>query len=233
VDRYYPYTLKRFHKEILDNPELHTIEGRSKEKIQIDVAVQLLLRLNQMHAAGIHHRDIKPANILIQLDHKGFPQVRIIDFGVAMDSSNVVMTDHDARGAPLYWDPAYVRAFRDAALVGERVQQLDYGLQADLWALGLTLWEWSSGKNLRSPKTVFPIAFIETYEQLQSTLGVDWDMEKVQDPTQLASVIYQMLNPDVKQRKKFNTQSALDQVIQIQKFQNSLEDPGFAFSGVF
>lgn len=43
------------------------------------IAFNLLIAVNQIHAAGIVHRDIKPGNILVDEDQT----VRICDFGLA------------------------------------------------------------------------------------------------------------------------------------------------------
>jgi len=48
----------------------------------LDIATQLLVALEEVHAAGVVHRDVKPDNIMICPGPRG-GQVKLLDFGIA------------------------------------------------------------------------------------------------------------------------------------------------------
>eukprot|EP00658_Telonema_sp_P-2_P060139 TRINITY_DN49142_c0_g1_i2.p1 TRINITY_DN49142_c0_g1~~TRINITY_DN49142_c0_g1_i2.p1 ORF type:complete len:195 (-),score=57.22 TRINITY_DN49142_c0_g1_i2:125-709(-) len=81
-----------------------------------------------LHARNIVHRDMKPQNILIGTNGT----VKIADFGFARRTSeSMVMTS--IKGTPLYMAP-------------EVVQEKPYNYTADLWSLGVILFELLVGK---------------------------------------------------------------------------------------
>ncbi len=95
---------------------------------------QIASGLAHAHAAGIVHRDLKPANIMAGPDG----HVRILDFGLARQSStdgatvSHLTTDGETLGTIAYMAPEQVRSEpADAA--------------ADVWALGVTLYEMLTG----------------------------------------------------------------------------------------
>ncbi|WP_050434039.1 serine/threonine-protein kinase [Chondromyces crocatus] len=91
------------------------------------------------HQVPIIHRDLKPANIFLHQEpgEEGEVVVKVLDFGVA---KNLAHSDgmHTAAGgtvgSPLYMSPEQVRAQRD----------VDH--RADLWSLGVVLFEMIAGQ---------------------------------------------------------------------------------------
>jgi serine/threonine protein kinase len=63
--------------------------------------IQLITIVTKVNSAGIIHRDINPTNILIVLDEKGNPQLRLCDFGFAVP----VKTKCDVIGVEYYMAP--------------------------------------------------------------------------------------------------------------------------------
>jgi non-specific serine/threonine protein kinase len=90
----------------------------------LHVARQLASALAAVHEAGIVHRDVKPANVLF--DAGG--NVRLSDFGIARTDDVGLTRTGIALGTPAYLAPEQMR--------GERADP-----RADLWALGVTMYE--------------------------------------------------------------------------------------------
>ncbi|MBN2172412.1 MAG: serine/threonine protein kinase, partial [Candidatus Krumholzibacteriota bacterium] len=96
----------------------------------LDLAVQAASGLKAAHAKGIVHRDVKPANIM--LDAEG--RATIMDFGLARTADATRLTqDGSTLGTAAYMAP-------------EQAQGLEAGPQADVWALGVVLFEMLTGR---------------------------------------------------------------------------------------
>jgi serine/threonine protein kinase len=77
-----------------------------------------------LHENGISHRDIKPHNVMLDpvhfTDPKLFPDVKIIDFGLATTQT----ADHPCLAGTVRWQPP---------------QNTIAGAKADVWAIGATI----------------------------------------------------------------------------------------------
>jgi serine/threonine protein kinase len=92
---------------------------------------QVAQALHYAHQRGIYHRDLKPGNIL--LDEHGNP--RITDFGLAVTQETQRGLKGQVAGTAAYMSPEQVRGEADW-ISG----------QADIWALGLILYEMLAGR---------------------------------------------------------------------------------------
>jgi serine/threonine-protein kinase len=90
---------------------------------------ELAAALGAAHARGVVHRDVKPANVLF--DASG--SVRLADFGIAKLLGGDLTRTGEVLGTPAYLAPEQV--------VGEPADH-----RADLWALGVTLYEMLVGR---------------------------------------------------------------------------------------
>jgi tetratricopeptide (TPR) repeat protein/predicted Ser/Thr protein kinase len=107
----------------------------------LDLGMQIVDALEAAHAAGIVHRDVKPANIFI--GSRG--HVKVLDFGIAkmrgVDAAQpdlTTMTETrrgEVIGTAAYMAPEQAR--------GETVDH-----RADIWSLGLVLYEMITGTRL-------------------------------------------------------------------------------------
>jgi WD40 repeat protein len=82
------------------------------------------------HELGIVHRDLKPGNVLLASD--GMPKVT--DFGLAKRAASDLTQTQDAAGTPAYMAPEQARAMKFV------------GPPADVWSLGVMLYEALAGK---------------------------------------------------------------------------------------
>ena len=92
------------------------------------------------HARGVVHRDVKPANVLIDVDG----HARLSDFGVARLSGEAGLTmTGDVVGTIAYMAPEQL----EQALVTERT---------DIYAVGLVLYEATTGRRFPTPSRTAP-----------------------------------------------------------------------------
>ncbi|CAE7581205.1 Prpf4b [Symbiodinium natans] len=96
---------------------------------------QILLGLRALRAAKVVHADLKPDNILMTLNKA---EIKICDFGSAMDASEQVKT--------AYLQPRYYRA-------PEIMLGVPYDMGIDMWSAGTTIYELATGKILFTGKT--------------------------------------------------------------------------------
>ncbi|XP_020520748.1 mitogen-activated protein kinase kinase 3 isoform X2 [Amborella trichopoda] len=100
------------------------------EPILASMVQRLLQGLNYLHSVRhLVHRDIKPANLLINL--KGEP--KITDFGISAGLENSMAMCATFVGTVTYMSP-------------ERIRNESYSYPADIWSLGLAIFECGTGE---------------------------------------------------------------------------------------
>jgi serine/threonine-protein kinase len=105
--------------------------GRLDDAAAIEAAAQMLDGLAHAHAHGIVHRDVKPANV--QLTQGDGVSVRLLDFGLAqIQEAETLTAIGDVPGTLAYISP-------------ERLAGRDATAAADVWAVGVVLWEALAG----------------------------------------------------------------------------------------
>jgi hypothetical protein len=123
----YEYVPGRTLRELLRAGELDDARA-------IEAAAQICDGLAHAHGAGILHRDVKPSNVLLAEDTERV-SARLLDFGLArMQEAETLTAQGDVPGTLAYISPERLR--------GERATQA-----ADVWAVGVMLWEALAGRH--------------------------------------------------------------------------------------
>lgn len=139
------------------------------------VAGQVCDGLAEAHRLGVVHRDLKSANIMI--DREG--SARIMDFGIAYAAETKGLTDHGALvGTPEYMAP-------------EQVEGADVDRRADIYSLGIILFEMSTGRVPFEGKTPLSVAM-----QHKSARPPDPRALNSQTPGGLSEIISKCLEKD-------------------------------------
>ncbi len=104
--------------------------------VLVDLMLPVLWALQVMHARGVVHRDLKPGNIFLSVGHGARLVPKVLDFGISsFRAANPTSDLPTARiGTPDYMSPEQVRG--DAVI----------DARADLWAIGVTLYECATGR---------------------------------------------------------------------------------------
>lgn len=130
--------------EYLDGQPLHRLErraARAKRSVSRDarltIVADVLAGLHHAHdltdydgtSLGIIHRDVTPQNIFITYDG----QIKVVDFGIAKAAGRAQETQHGVvKGKVRYMSPEQA--------TGESVDR-----RADIFAVGILLWEAATG----------------------------------------------------------------------------------------
>jgi ABC-type oligopeptide transport system substrate-binding subunit/DNA-binding SARP family transcriptional activator len=101
----------------------------------IEVARQVCAALEHAHAHGIVHRDLKPENVLVVRNTlaENAVTVKLVDFGLARSMASQVTTEGKITGTVYYLAPELA--------LGQA-----YDGRADLYALGVILYELTTGR---------------------------------------------------------------------------------------
>src|SRR4051795_3037814 len=112
--------------------------GAIDDRAALEVAAQIAEALAHAHGRGIVHRDVKPANVLLAQHSDARSDgidVRLLDFGLAqMAEFDTLTALGDVPGTLAYISP-------------ERLQGLTATEAADVWAVGVLLWEALAGQH--------------------------------------------------------------------------------------
>ncbi len=121
---------------ITDYCDQNNLQARQR----LNLFISVCQAIQHAHQKGIIHRDIKPSNILVTL-HDGVPVPKVIDFGIAkatqgeLTDKTVYTQLQEFIGTPAYMSP------EQAEMSG-----LDIDTRADIYSLGVLLYELLTGK---------------------------------------------------------------------------------------
>lgn len=95
----------------------------------VNIMLQLCDALSTAHNKGIYHRDLKPANVIVS----DTMQVKLVDFGIAKIAGSDISQTGQIIGTFAYMSPEQFS--------GSMIDQ-----RADIWSLGILLFELLSGQ---------------------------------------------------------------------------------------
>ncbi len=122
--------------ELLEGRSLDALIERGPMPIAqvANLGAQIARGLARAHDFHVIHRDLKPENIFISMDAAGHQTAKILDFGIARSLHDQRLTSAgQIFGTPQYMAP-------------ERVTSIDAGPSADLYSLGVILFEMLTGR---------------------------------------------------------------------------------------
>jgi serine/threonine-protein kinase len=114
-----------------------TERGPVPPRLAAGIGRQIADALAHAHAAGLIHRDIKPGNVLVDWREGGeMPRVKVTDFGIAKAAEGLgvdLTRTGTVLGTPRYLSP-------------EQIEGVEPDGRADLYALGVVLFEMLAGQ---------------------------------------------------------------------------------------
>lgn len=117
----------------------------------VEVLAQICDGLEEAHRAGIVHRDVKPSNIRVR-NVRGALQAKLLDFGLAKLAQDAHLTQSNTLlGTPYFTAPEVLRGAAPEA-------------KADLWAVGVVLYQALSGRRPFEAATPAGIHFKIVFE---------------------------------------------------------------------
>ncbi|MCB9914963.1 MAG: serine/threonine protein kinase [Planctomycetes bacterium] len=117
--------------------------------------------IQHAHHKGVIHRDIKPTNVLVTL-HDGVPVPKVIDFGIAKaTSAELTQKTLFTQYAQIIGTPEYM-APEQAELSG-----LDIDTRADVYSLGVLLYELLTGTKPFEIRTVLEVGYQELLRMIR------------------------------------------------------------------
>ncbi|MDW8242668.1 MAG: protein kinase [Thermogemmata sp.] len=171
--------------ELLQGCTLYSLleqEGRIGLERAVRIARQIAQGLAVAHEHGLVHRDVKPGNIWIE-PHNG-ERVKLLDFGLArLHEEGESLTETGAiLGTPAYMAPEQA--------CGEKVDA-----RADLWSLGVILYELTTGRKPFTGSNTLAVLSRIALEQPVPPQALNPDL-----PSELSTLILRLLEKEPAKR---------------------------------
>jgi eukaryotic-like serine/threonine-protein kinase len=171
--------------ELLQGQTLADVVERGRVSVErtLPIAIQIARALARAHDLEVIHRDLKPENVFLAESDDGSDLVKLLDFGIARSMQDTRLTGAgEVFGTPQYMAP-------------ERITSTEGGPSADLYALGVMLYEMLAGQLpfIASDVATF---FVKHLKETPPALRT-----KVQNlPPDLDRLVMEMLAKDPKDR---------------------------------
>ena len=158
------------------------------------MAIAICHALEALHAVHVYHRDLKPQNVILRTTE----QPVLIDFGIAQLKSAGWFDDANYSGTLEYMAPEQS--------LGKSVDG-----RADLYALGVILYEWFTG---RRPIRLSDGSWKECVAQLQSQAPKPLTIYRPDLPPAMVKLVHQLLEKKPR-RRPGSAQEVANQLRQI------------------
>ncbi len=183
--------------ELLDGTSLaQLMEEKKPERLQdrVSIITQICRGLDYAHKRGVIHRDVKPGNI--QVLPSG--TAKVLDFGIALGEGSTIKTKTGlVMGTPNYMAPEQISS-----------EVVDH--RADMWAVGVILYELLSGERPFMATTIPGLVY-----QIVHSPPPPLDERKLGLPPRLIQVVERVLqkNPDQRFRDLAHLSRTLEKVM--------------------
>ncbi len=168
--------------ELLDGMSLaQLMEEKKPERLEdrVNIITQICRGLDYAHKRGVIHRDVKPGNI--QVLPSG--TAKVLDFGIALGEGSTIKTKTGlVMGTPNYMAPEQI----SSDVVDHR---------ADMWAVGVILYELLSGERPFTATTIPGLVY-----QIVHSPPPPLDERKLGLPPRLVDVVERTLQKNPNQR---------------------------------
>ena len=112
---------------VIGKPLLEGVSGKKVAEV-LGIFIEICRALEFIHGHAVLHRDLKPANILLQKNARPGERARVLDFGLWRE-----LDPTPQKGARWAGTPPY--------LASEVLRGYGHSISADLYALGVTLFQ--------------------------------------------------------------------------------------------
>ncbi len=140
--------------ELIEGDDLseHIAKGPIRLEKALQIALQIAEALEAAHEKGIIHRDLKPANVKITPEG----QVKVLDFGLAkaMDVEGSAETIANSPTLSMQATQAGIILGTAGYMSPEQARGQEADHRADIWALGVILFEMLTGAQIFRGKTI-------------------------------------------------------------------------------
>ncbi len=169
----------------------------------IEFVLQACVAVAEAHALGIVHRDLKPANLFCIRRADGQLSIKVLDFGISkltertvsgtLTAQGMAFTNTSAlMGSPLYMSPEQMRSSKDV------------DAQTDIWALGVIIFELTTGRPPFQADTITELAIKVNSEAMPSIRSYRPDA-----PSRLEAVVSKCTEKDRRLRYRNVAELAL------------------------
>jgi eukaryotic-like serine/threonine-protein kinase len=160
-------------------------EGAMPVERTVSYVLQACEAIAEAHALGIVHRDLKPANLFLARRAGRDPMVKVLDFGISKtnETASGLTQTSSVMGSPFYMAPEQMMSSKDV------------DARADIWALGVILYELLSGQPPFTGETMAEVVF-----QVTQRDPLPLRQRRPDVPDGLAAVVSRCLMRDPRQR---------------------------------